>query len=82
MEHVKDSAPARPFTLFRVDQDGNEEQVSGHPDFAEGWAAGQHHTHAEPRAAFALYRGGRRVARFGFNRIAVRPQSFDWSLLS
>ena len=81
MEHVKDSAPARPFTLFRVDQEGNEEQVSQHPSFAEGWAAGQHAVHADRQGAFALYRGGRRVARFGFNRIAVRPQSFDWSVL-
>ena len=74
--------PARDHVLVRVHADGREESVSSHPTFAEGWAAGQHAVHADREGAFALYRGGRRVARFGFNRIAVRPQSFDWSLLS
>lgn len=71
-----------PYVLVRVDQDGTEEQVSEHPDFEQGWAEGQHRTHVEPQAAFALYHRGRRVARFCHHRIAVRAQSFDWSVLS
>ena len=81
MSKDQSSAARAPFTLVRVDQDGTEEQVSQHPSFGEGWAAGQHAVHADRQGAFALYRGGRRVARFGFNRIAVRRQSFDWSVL-
>ena len=77
----KSSASRAAFTLFRVDQEGTEKQVSTHPTFENGWAAGQHAVHADREGAFALYRGGRRVARFGFNRIAVRHQSLDWSVL-
>ncbi|MDP8953298.1 MAG: hypothetical protein M3N18_13900 [Actinomycetota bacterium] len=73
--------PARDHVLVRVHADGREEPVSEHPSFEEGWAAGQHAVHADRQGAFALYRGGLRVARFGFNRIAVRHQSLDWSVL-
>jgi hypothetical protein len=46
------------------------EQVGTFASFGEGWAEGQHRTHIEPEAAFSLYRGGRRIARFGHNRLA------------
>jgi len=76
------SGVKHPFALRRVHQDGTEEPVSKHPSFEYGWAAGQEAVHEHREAAYALYRGGRRIARFGFNRIAVRAQSFDWSVLS
>ncbi len=47
--------------------------LAGLPEFAsfeEGWAEGQHRTHTEPESAFSLYRGKRRVARFGHHRLA------------
>ena len=74
--------PARDHVLVRVHADGTEEPVSEHQSFEEGWSAGQEAVHEHREAAFALHRGGRRIARFGFNRIALRAQSFDWSVLS
>ncbi|MEJ7871876.1 MAG: hypothetical protein WKF67_06425 [Rubrobacteraceae bacterium] len=74
--------PARDHVLVRVHADGREEPVSEHPDFGSGWQAGTHAVHTDRENAYSLYRGGRRVARFCFNRIAVRHQSFDWSVLS
>ena len=71
-----------PFVLRRVHADGSEQQVSDHASFEEGWAAGQHAVHDDREGAFALYRGGRRVARFGFNRIAPRASAMAWELLS
>jgi len=68
--------------LVRVHADGREEPVSDHPSFEDGWQAGTSAVHADKDAAFALYRGRRRIARFGFNRIAVSSKSFDWSVLS
>ena len=78
----KSSAAAHPFTLRRVHQDSTEEQVGTFPSFEQGWSAGQHAVHADRENAYSLYRGGRRVARFGFNRIAISSKSFDWSVLS
>ncbi len=54
-----------PFALRRVHPDGNEEPAGAYPDFAEGWVAGQRAVYADQSAAFALYRGERRIARFG-----------------
>jgi hypothetical protein len=68
--------------LVRVHADGTEEPVSEHPTFEDGWQAGTSAVHADKGAAFSLYRGSRRVARFCHHRIAVRRQSFDWSVLS
>ena len=57
--------------LVRVEQDGGMEEVATFATFAEGWSQGQHRTHAEPQAAFSLYRpNGQRVARFGHHRLA------------
>ncbi len=58
------------FSLNRVDESGTEEQVGTFASFGEGWAEGQHRTHTEPEAAFSLYRGKRRIARFGHHRLA------------
>ncbi len=58
------------FSLNRVDESGNEEPVATFASFEEGWSEGQHMVHTEPEAAFSLYAGKRRVARFGHNRLA------------
>jgi len=71
-----------PYALFRVDQEGTEEPVGTFPSFEQGWSAGQEAVHEDRDGAFALYHRGRRVARFGFNRIAIKHASFDWSVLS
>ena len=76
------SGVKHPYVLRRVHPDGREEPVGDHASFEDGWAAGQSAVHEHREAAFSLYRGRRRIARFGFNRIAVRAQSFDWSVLS
>jgi uncharacterized protein CbrC (UPF0167 family) len=68
--------------LVRVHADGTEEQVSEHPTFEDGWQAGTHAVHADRDAAFSLYLGRRRIARFCHHRIAVSSKSFDWSVLS
>ncbi len=76
------SSGKHPYVLRRVRQSGSEEFASGHPTFEAGWAAGQAAVHADREGAFALYGpGGRRVARFGFNRIAVRGATLDWSVI-
>ena len=59
-------------TLVRVNADGNEEPVGTFATFEAGWAEGQHLTHAEPESAFSLYRGKRRIARFGHHRLQQR----------
>jgi hypothetical protein len=63
---------ARPFTLYRVVEEGDEQVVGTFADFAQGWAAGTSLTHAEPGASFRLYREGVSVARFGASRLAKR----------
>ena len=70
-----------PYTLKRVLQDGTQEQISEHPDFGEGWSAGQHAVHADREAAFALYRGERRIARFCFHRLTPRPATANLDAL-
>ena len=76
------SAFRAPHVLFRVKQDGSSEQVSKHPSFEEGWQAGQRVVHENKQDAYSLYRGDRRVARFGHSRLHPRAQSIDWSVLS
>ena len=62
-----------PYVLRRVRSDGTEEPVGDHPTFREGWSAGTRAVTVEDREhAYALYREGRRVARFGFSRLMVR----------
>ncbi len=62
--------------LYRVQGDGTEELMYEHPDFGEGWAAGQSAVHADRDHAYALYRGRTRVARFAHARARSRqPES-------
>ncbi len=71
MDDVTIREHARQHNLVRVDVDGNEEPVATFATFTEGWAEGQHLTHAEPTMAFSLYRpNGFRAARFGHHRLA------------
>ena len=57
-----------PYALRRVYADGSEEHVNDHATFGEGWSAGQHAVHEDRENAYALYRGDRRLARFGSGR--------------
>ena len=57
-------APAPDYALRRVNPDGTEEPAGPYPGFAAGWAAGQRAVRRDRSAAFALYRGERRGARF------------------
>ena len=75
-------APAPDHALRRVHPDGSEEPAGAYPDFAAGWAAGQRAAHADRAAAFALYRGERRVARFGFNRLLPRATAGNLDALA
>jgi len=69
--HESSRKNGRQHTLVRVAQDGTMEEVATFATFSEGWAEGQHLTHAEPTMAFSLYRSdGSRAARFGHNRLA------------
>ncbi len=76
------SGVKHPYVLRRVHQDGSEEFASEYPSFEAGWSAGQEAVHADREGAYSLYRDARRVARFCHHRIAVKPRSFDWSVLS
>jgi hypothetical protein len=68
----KSVAPRAPYVLRRVRPDGTEEPVGKHSTFREGWSAGTHAVTVEDREhAYALYRGGHRVARFGFSRLTL-----------
>ncbi len=62
----------RGFTLYKVGRDGTMEEVDTFATFEEGWSQGQHMVHTEPESAFSLYRGKRRVARFGHHRLQAR----------
>jgi hypothetical protein len=69
--------------LRRVHLGGNEQPVGAYPDFAAGWAAGQRAVHADRGAPpFALYRGKRRIARFGFNRLMRRAAAGNLDALA
>ncbi len=71
-----------PFALRRVHPDGSEEPAGAFPIFSAGWAAGQRAVHADRGAAFALYRSGRRIARFGFNRLMPRAAAGNLDALA
>ncbi len=68
-------APAPDHALRRVHPDGSEQPAGTYPDFAAGWAAGHRAVHADRGAAFALYRGERRIARFGFGFNRPMPRA-------
>jgi len=64
-----------PYALRRVHQDGTEELVSEHPDFANGYRRGTYLVTTEDKeGAYSLYRGSERVAKFGHSRLMV-PRS-------
>ncbi len=64
---------ALPFTLYRVNPDQGMELVSEHPEFGSGWRAGTRAVTVEDREnAYSLYRGQRRVAKFGHSRLMPR----------
>jgi hypothetical protein len=71
------------FTLFRVNPEGTQEEVGKHPSFEDGWSAGQAAVAEDRESAFSLYRGSRRVARFGHSRLMPRrsADTLDWSVL-
>jgi hypothetical protein len=52
--------------------DGGEEPISEHTTFGDGWNAGQCAVHEDREAAYALYRGDRRLARFGSARLLTQ----------
>jgi hypothetical protein len=58
-----------PYALHRVHADGGEEPVSAHATFGDGWSAGQRAVHEDRENVYALYRGQRRLARFGSARL-------------
>jgi hypothetical protein len=63
---------ALPFTLYRVNPNESMDLVSEHPDFGDGWSAGQRAVHADRDNAYALYAGSHRMARFGYSRVTPR----------
>ena len=61
-----------PHALRRVHADGTEEPVGRYPTFGAGWSAGTRAVTVEDREhAYALYRDGRRLVRFGFGRLML-----------
>jgi len=67
---------------MRVHPDGTTEPVSTFPDFAEGWEAGQSAVHHDRDHAYALYRGNRRVARFGHAQSKPRVSAANLDALA
>jgi hypothetical protein len=70
-----------PYALRRVYADGSEEPFGDYAAFGDGWSAGQRAVHEDRENAYALYRGDRRLARFGSARlvqgaVAGRPFAF------
>ncbi len=61
-----------PYVLRRVHPDGTTEPVSEHPDFGEGWAAGQSAVHRDREHAYRLVARGQTVARFAHARARSR----------
>ena len=78
IEHSLARGPAT-FTLTRVYSDGTTEIVETTTDHVACIEAGHKMMHLHPGAAFSLYRGERRVAKFGHHRIAlrVRPAAIE-----
>jgi hypothetical protein len=63
--------------LYKIGRDGTREPVSTHKSLSEGFTAGQDLVHADAETAYALYKGERRLARFGFSRLLAKdPQAF------
>jgi hypothetical protein len=58
-----------PYALRVIHADGSPEPVSEYATFAAGWSAGQRAVHEDRENAWALYRGDRRLARFGSGRL-------------
>ena len=58
--------------LYRVHPDGSTAPVSTHPDFGEGWSAGQSAVHQDRDHAYRLVASGRTVARFAHARARSR----------
>jgi hypothetical protein len=83
MDTTKSSASRAPFTLVRVNPDGSTEPVSEHQSFGDGWSAGQSAVHQDRDHAYSLYRGERRVAKFGHSRLMPRrsADTLDWSVI-
>ena len=75
------SVPDARFVLYRVHESGAHTLVSEHPTFEEGWSEGQHAVYVDRGAAFSLYRGDRRVAKFAHSRIMVRGNAVDLTSL-
>ncbi len=75
-------APAPDYALRRVYRDGTEEAVGEHPNFGDGWSAGQRAVHRDREHAYALYRGEQRIARFGFNRLMPRATAGNLDALA
>jgi hypothetical protein len=61
-----------PYALRRVYADGDEQPISDHATFGDGWSAGQRAVHQDRENAYALYRGQHRLARFGSSRLMSR----------
>ncbi len=70
-----------PYALSRVYADGSQEPVSDHTTFGDGWSAGQSAGHEDPENAYALYRGDRRIARFGSARLRQGASAGPVSML-
>ena len=60
------------FTLIRIHADGHEEIVETTTDHVAGIEAGHKMMHLHPGAAFSLYAGEKRVAKFGHHTLALR----------
>jgi len=75
-------APAPDYALRRVYRDGTEEPAGEPATFEEGWVAGQGAVHRDREHAYALYRGERRIARFGFNRLMPRATGSNLDALA
>ena len=67
-------APAPDHALRRMHHDGSEEPAGKYPDFAAASADGQRAVHED--------RGGRRIARFGFNRLVPRAAAGNLDALA
>ena len=67
------------FTLTRVHPDGREEVVETTTDHVSGIEAGHRAMHLHPGAAFSLYAGTKRIAKFGnYQRaLTLRPAAIE-----
>lgn len=70
------------YALLRVHPDGTSEPVSEHPDFGEGWRAGQSAVHSDRDHAYRLVASGQTVARFVHARAIPRVSSVNLDALA